>query len=159
MSLLSIAGPTEQENARRETVNSSLRAEMIKRVALGGGWSVGAAIVFGVFELVRSEPHEAFPLLKSWGPWAIVSIIALYVLYDLVRMALNIGTRMVQAVEKLAVAQQKSADKDDRQVQEMQTLTAYTAQQSERTYQKMSELADGLTALNKKLDSWNKRDE
>lgn len=159
MSFVSIAGPTEQENARAEMVKSSLRTELVKRIALGGGWSVGAAIVFGAFELIRSEPHEAFPLLKSWGPWALVSIVGLYVLYDLAKILLNIGTRLVQAVEKLAVAQQKSADKDDRQVQEMQTLTAYTAQQSERTYQKMSELADGLTALNKKLDDWNKRDE
>jgi hypothetical protein len=152
VSILSIAGPTEQENATVETAKSSLRAELVKRIALGGGWSVGAAIVFGAFELIRSEPHEAFPLLKSWGPWAIVSIVALYVLYDVVRMALNIGMRMVQAVEKLAVAQQKSADKDDRQVQEIQTLTALTAQRSEKTYAMLQQYHEGLQESLKRVE-------
>ena len=152
MSLLSIAGPTEQENATIETAKSSIRAELVKRIAMGGGWSVGAAIVFGAFELIRSEPHEAFPLLKSWGPWAIVSIIALYVLYDLVRMMLSIGTRLVQAVEKLAVAQQKSADKDDRQVQEIQTLTALTAQRSEKTYAMLQQYHEGTQEILRRIE-------
>jgi hypothetical protein len=138
---------TEQDQAKADSAKSSLRTELLKRVALGGGWSVGASIVFGVFELLKEEPNQAFPLLKSWGPKAIFALIALYVVYDLSRLLLNIGLRGVVALEKLSVAQEKSADKDDRQLQEIQTLTAYTSQQGERTSELMHSLHDKMDLL------------
>jgi hypothetical protein len=136
---------TEQDAATEATAKSTLRTEVLKRVAMGGGWSIGGAVVWGVIELLKSEPNQAFPLLKSWGPWAIFALVALYVIYDLSRLLLGIGLRAVVALESLSVAQQKSADKDDRQLQEIQTLTAYTSQQSERT-------ADSMRSLHEKLD-------
>ena len=161
MSVVSITGPTEAEEAVKETKESSLRAEFAKRIAFGGGWSIEAAVVFGAFELLRSDPHDAFPLLNSWGPKAIGSLIVIYVVYDLAKMMMNFGFRLVHALEKMAGAQQAAASKDDRQVQEMQTLTAYTSQQSEKTYQKISEIPDMIAGLTKQmstgLDSVNKR--
>lgn len=136
---------TERDAATEATASSTLRTEMLKRVALGGGWSIGGAVVWGVIELLKSEPNQAFPLLKSWGPWAIFALVALYVIYDLSRLLLSIGLRAVVALESLSIAQQKSADKDDRQLQEIQTLTAYTSQQSERN-------ADSMRSLHDKLD-------
>ncbi len=147
-----ILGATEVDKTKEESAASSLKVEVAKRVALGGGWSVGAAIVFGAFELLHNDSKDAFPLLRSWGPWAIVTIIAIYAFYDLAKMFLNVGMRLAHAVEAVASAQQKAADKDDRQIQEMQTLTSYTAQQSERAYALISQLAEGQTKTNDKLD-------
>lgn len=149
----SILQTTEQDEATAASKKSTLRTEMLKRVALGGGWSVGASIVFGVFELLKAEPHEAFPLLKSWGPWAIVTVVALYFGYDVLKAVLAIGMRATVAIEKLAIAQEKSADKDDRQLQEIQTLTAYTSQQSERTWELMRSLHDKMDRLLSKGES------
>jgi hypothetical protein len=161
MTILGIMGRTEAEEAAEVTKASSLRAEVAKRVALGGGWSIGAAVVFGAYDLLRTNPRDAFPLLMSWGPKAIGTIIVIYVSYDLAKIVLNLVSRLVHSVEKLAVAQQKLADKDDRQVQEMQTLTAYTSQQSEKTYQKISEIPDLIAGLTTKftaaIDSLNVR--
>jgi hypothetical protein len=123
----SITGPTEAEEATSETTRGAARVEIAKRLALGGGWSIGAAVAYGVFELLHQDPKDAFPLLRSWGPWAFLSIIAVYVVYDLVKMLLNIFQRGVIAMEHTAVALQRVADKDDRQTQELQTLTSYTS--------------------------------
>ncbi len=150
---MSILGQTEHEQAIAESAKSSLRTEFVKRVALGGGWSVGASIVFGAYELLHSDPHEAFPLLKSWGPWCIVTLVALYFGYDVLKTFLNIGTRAVQALEELAMAQQKTADKDDLQLQEIQTLNAYTAAQSERMYTKLLEHFALTESLAQKMDA------
>lgn len=137
---MTLLGITASEQAKAETDEHSLRAEIVKRVALGGGWSVGAALVYGAYELLHSDPHDAFPLLRSWGPWAIVTIIALYFGYDVVKIALNVAVRGVTALEQLAAAQQQGADKDDRQIQEIQTLASFSAQESVRTADKMAEL-------------------
>ncbi len=132
MSSLTLRPPTEQEEAAAETTNSSIRADVAKKVAGNVSLPVGVAILLGAFEVFRNDPHEAFPLLQAWGPRVVIGLVLIYVLYDLVKMALNICVRLVHAIEKLAVAQEKSADKDDRQLQEVQTLTALTAQRSER---------------------------
>ncbi len=130
--MIGIKGPTEQDLAAEETGDARSRVEATKKFSLGGGLSVGAMVCFGFFEILRSSPQQAFPLLQSWGPRVLLAIIVIYVLYDLAKMAINVAVRLVHALEKLAVAQQKSADKDDRQLMEMQTLTAMTAQRSER---------------------------
>jgi methyl-accepting chemotaxis protein len=152
MNLFWLRGVSQSELNSAAAAKTTLRAEIFKRIALGGGWSVGAAVVFGAFQLLRSNPTDAFPLLKAWGPWAIVTIVALYVFYDLVRILMGIGNQLVQSVEKLAVAQQQLADKDDRQTQEMQTLTSYTAQQTERLAAKIAGVRDQLKEISDKLD-------
>ena len=146
------AGRTPGEEAANHVHEQSLKAEFGKKVALGSGWSIGAAIVFGAYDILRHDPKDAFPLLMTWGPKAIGSILVVYVVYDLFKMALNMVNRLVHSVEKLAVAQERAADKDDRQVQEMQTLTSYTAQQSERMHEKIGGMAGSLLEINRKLD-------
>lgn len=152
MTLLGIMGPTEAQNDRTETDRSAARTQAAQRAAVGGGLTVGIAVVLAALDVVKQNPKDAFPLLMAWGPKAIGTILLIYVVYDVVKIALNLASRGVRSIEKLAVAQQRLADKDDRQVQEMQTLTSYTAQQSEKSYGLISELATGQAALNAKLD-------
>ena len=140
MTTIGIFGPTEHEEAVAETVSNSFRAEVMKKIALGGSWSIGAAIVFGVIEFLKSDPHDAFPMLRSWGPWAIFGLAALFVVYDLAKLMLSTNRRQTIAFERLAFAVEKLAGKDDRQMQEMQTLTSYTAQQSEKTHELLKQI-------------------
>jgi hypothetical protein len=140
----SLLGQTEQDAATEATAKSTLRTELLKKIALGGGWSVGASVVWGVFELLKDKPDQAFPLLRAWGPWAIVTIVALYFGYDILKVLLAIGTRGVVAIESLAAAQEKLAEKDDRQLQELQTLTSYTSQSTERLSILMHSMHDKL---------------
>ena len=140
MTTLGILGRTEQEKAVEDNVEQSFRAEVMKKIALGGSWSIGAAIVFGFIEFLRSDPHDAFPMLKAWGPWAFFGLAALFIVYDIAKIMLTTNQRQTHAFEKLAFAVEKLANKDDRAQQEMQTLTAYTAQQSEKMLDGMKEI-------------------
>jgi hypothetical protein len=147
MGILGITGPTEAENAATETSQSKVRVEVAKKIALGSGVSVGGAIVFGAFELLHNDSRDAFPLLKSWGPWAIFSIVAVYFAYDILKIVLNMALRAVIAMEQSALAQQRLADKDDRQLQELETLTSFAAQESERNSARIKELMAAQTVL------------
>ncbi|HEY4358260.1 MAG TPA: hypothetical protein VGN16_21115 [Acidobacteriaceae bacterium] len=147
-----LLGRTEHDETVEQSAKSSLRAEIAKRVALGGGWSMGAAIVYGAYSLLHNNPREAFPLLISWGPRAIFAMIALFVVYDLAKFFLNIVKRGVIAMEHTAVALQRVGDKDDRQAQETRTLTAYTSQQSERQGEVLKHVVDVLKKIEAKID-------
>jgi hypothetical protein len=121
-------------------------------VLVGGGFMGGGTVVFGAFELIRSEPDKAFKLLHDWGPWCFLAMFVAYVISKVANRALDVGesfgTRIADAMDRVAIQQgsqaealqsqaialQKSADKDDRNLQEMQTLTSLTAQRSEKTY-------------------------
>jgi len=158
-----------------ETAPAKRTSGVVQALLVGGGFAGGSSAIFGIIELIHAEPEKAFRLLHDWGPWCFLSMFVAYVLSKIANRGLDVaesfGTRIADAMDRVAVQQasqadamqaqavalQKSADKDDRQLQEMQTLTSYTAQQSERTYQKMSELTEGLNALNEKLDDWKKR--
>ncbi len=122
-----------------------MAVELVKRLALGGGFSVGASVVYGAFRLLRDNPKDAFPLLRSWGPWAIVTLFAIYVIYDITKALLKVAQRGVIAMEQTSVALGHIADKDDRQLQELQTLTSYTSQGIER-------LSEDQRGLHAKMD-------
>ena len=114
MTLLGIMGPTEAQQDRQETRNSAARTQVVKHAAVGGGLTVGVAVALGAFDIVKANPKDAFPLLMAWGPKAIGTILLIYVIYDVVKIALNLTSRLVRSIEKMAVAQQKLADKDGR---------------------------------------------
>jgi hypothetical protein len=132
-----VHGPTEAENAKTDSVKSSLRVGIAKSIAAGGGLSIGAAVVFGAFELLHNDSKDAFPLLEHWGPWAFVSIVAVYVLYDLIKIRMNVSLRGVIAMENTAVALTRLSEKDDRQTQQLEVLMGTMVVHSRRVERKM----------------------
>lgn len=125
---------------------------LAQAVLLGGGFAGGTSIIFGVIQLIRSEPDKSFKLLHDWGPWCFLAIFVAYVVWRIASRGLDVaesfGTRIADAMDRVAVQQQsqaeamqaqavaleKSADKDDRNLQEVQTLTSLTAQRAEKTF-------------------------
>jgi hypothetical protein len=107
-------------------------------ILMGGGLMGGGTIVFSAFELIRSEPEKAFKLLHDWGPWCFLCIVITVIVGKIGTRCLDLlqtfGVRIADAMDSQAEAMQKMADKDDRNLQEMQTLTSLTAQRSEKTY-------------------------
>ena len=61
----SLLGTTEQDSATEATAKATLRTELLKKVALGGGWSVGASIVWAVFELLKDKRDSNPPKKHS----------------------------------------------------------------------------------------------
>jgi hypothetical protein len=89
---------------------------------------------------------EAIDLLSRWGPNFILGLLIVAVIGGLLSQVVEISRDGVAAQRQMAEAMGKIAEKDDRQLQEMQTLVAFTAQQSER-------LNNRLDGTDKKLDA------
>jgi hypothetical protein len=105
-----------------------------------------AAIVMEFFQLLKVEPKSAIELLSRWGPNFILGLLIVAVIGGLLSQVVEISRDGVAAQRQMAEAMGKIAEKDDRQLQEMQTLVAFTAQQSER-------LNNRLDGTDKKLDA------
>lgn len=112
-------------------------------ILMGGGLMGGGTIVFSAFELIRSEPEKAFKLLHDWGPWCFLCIVVTVIVGKLGTRCLDLlqtfGVRIADAMDSQAEAMQKMADKDDRNLMEVQTLTSLTAQRSEKSFQMMQQ--------------------
>jgi hypothetical protein len=112
-------------------------------ILMGGGLMGGGTIVFSAFELIRSEPDKAFKLLHDWGPWCILCLVVTVIVGKLGTRCLDLlqtfGVRIADAMDSQAEAMQKMADKDDRNLQEVQTLTSLTAQRSEKSFMMMQQ--------------------
>jgi hypothetical protein len=100
----------------------------------------GGSIAYAIVQLVREQPERAFELMTSWGPGYVLALLVAYALHRLLDKAVdaqsrsnesNAGAirdvavemrRVAEATNAQALALQKTADKDDREKQEMQTL-------------------------------------
>lgn len=130
-------------------------AGITQGLLIGGSMAGGGTAVFALVELARSAPDKAFHLLHDWGPWCFLSMFVAYAISKIANRGLDVAesvsTRIADAMDRVATQQesqaaamrdqaaalQKSADKDDRNLQELQTLTSLTAQRSEKTYAMM----------------------
>ncbi len=111
----------------------------------------GGSVVFACFELIRAEPDRAFKLLQAWGPWFFLAMFVAWAVSRLVDRALDmaerVGDRMAGSMENIAgqqqslaeaghaqaMALQATADKDDREKQEMQILIGVVNSKVEQT--------------------------
>ena len=137
-------------------------------ILLGSSFAGGGTLLFALFGLIRDQPDRAFKLLEQWGPWFFLAFFGSWIVFKLlepmVTGIVSAFSRISASTEKqaesmgmLAIAVQKSAEKDDRQVQEMQTLTALTAQRSERTYSMMAQFHEDNQVILKQFAESLKR--
>lgn len=127
--------PMNQPGAQPGGGKSFPQMVMLATSLFGGG-----GIAYLVFQVVRDEPDKAFKLLSSWGPGYLLAACIAFGVNRLLVKALDAqmqaSDRGSAAVERVAVqmqslaeatnaqalALQKTADKDDRDKQEMQLL-------------------------------------
>jgi DNA anti-recombination protein RmuC len=127
----------------------------------------GGTALYLILQLVREQPDQAFRLLQAWGPGYLLALFIAYALNKLLTKAVDMvsqfsernsaaAEKVATQMQSIAVAMQTMADKDDRQVQEMQTLTSYTAQQSDRLATRIATLFETLQEISDKLDQTHK---
>jgi hypothetical protein len=131
---------------------------------LSFGATTAIALLMAAFKMLEAQPDQAFGLLRSWGPSFLIGAMALWLFSSLLERAVDKGLQILReyfsataaaqeksadatkesavALQALATGVQRIADKDDRQMQEMQTLTAFTGAQTEKMYSRMGELHD-----------------
>ncbi len=164
-------------------VGVTFRRGWLQHLKLGLSSAGGAAIVLGLFELLRSQP-EGFRLLTAWGPWPVVVLVALAFLGKfLSRISDSIDSAfgaVVASVRQGADAQRQSADaqsrtadalsklavQGSRHAQEVERLTVYAVQEFPLLHERLDKqdqvlgsLGDSLSEIHTLLRGGKKGDE
>jgi len=134
-------------NGRHADVKIGFRYGWLRSVAVGLGGASVAAIVMGGYKILETQPSEAFALLRSWGPNPLIEISVVVVFGTLLQQFVEIAKQGVEAQRDMAEAMTKIAEKDDRQLQEIQTLSAYTATQAERMHRRTDRMSNLLAQI------------
>ena len=125
----------------------------------------GAAVIFGLFELLQKQPVQGFKLLGEWGPWPVLAMVGLVLvapflvgLQDTVRTAFGaiVSNFQLQTVAstKTADALTRLADQGGRQAEEIRRLAIFNAQEFPGIYSrfdKQDEVLQDLSSLVKVL--------
>ena len=113
----------------------------LRKLIVPGMVGLMAGIVLQFFKLFDARPEQAIELLKSWGPGSLLGTLALAVIAGLLSQLMDVARDGVAAQRLMADSMGRIADKDDRQIQEIQTLSSFTAQESRGTRQQLGEVA------------------
>jgi len=115
----------------------------------------GGSFAYGIFQIIRSEPDKAFDLLKSWGPGFLLAIFIAWCVSNLFNRGLDVTVRtgdrsaaamegatiqmqsIAEAMHAQALALQSTADRDDRDKQEMQILVGVVNSKVEQALEEL----------------------
>jgi hypothetical protein len=117
----------------------------------------GGAGLYLAYQLVRAEPARAYGLLNAWGPGYVLALVIAWALNKLLTRALEMAARsselntaamdrvaeqmksIAEAGKAQAAALQSTADRDDRDKQEMQILIGVVNSKVEQTLDELKQ--------------------
>jgi hypothetical protein len=139
------------------------------KIALGG--ASGTALVLGGYEVLKSQPAQAFGLLQSYGPVFLIAALVIFAggkvlegLTTTIRESFGLVASSVQASaaasSRTADAMTRLADQGTRQAEQIERLAIYAASEFPGLYERMDrqdemlrELASGVKGLHTKLSN------
>lgn len=123
-----------------------------RKLLVPGVVSLELAVVGWIFKLLSQLPAAAsIELLKSFGPGFLLGILVVAVLGYLLSQVVDISRDGVAATRQMAESIGRIAEKDDRQIQEIQTLVTFTAQEARRTQEHLREVTRVMSGLSEKI--------
>lgn len=106
-------------------------------ITVGGVSLVGLAV--GVLGLAEHQPAQVLELLSRWGFVWLLVLAAMFLLWDLAKLALGYLGNLAESVQQTAVAMNRIADRDDRERDRMGTEIAFVGQRMERVSRELQE--------------------
>jgi hypothetical protein len=145
-------------------------------LALGLGAGGGMAVALSVTQVFAHDPREGFDVLKSWGPWAMVVGLVVFLVYQLASKSIDaardgmnawVGTARTQAEAstRTADALTRLAQQGGQSAEEVRRLNIYAAQEFPSIYarfdkqdDKLDLLVDAMKGLATKFDEAQRRE-
>ena len=127
-------------------------------LVLGIGAGGGLGLMVELSQVFAHDPREGFDLLKSWGPWALVVGLVVWLVYqlasksiDTARDAMNawVGTAKTQAEAstRTADALTRLAQQGGQSAEEVRRLNIYAAQEFPSIYLRFDKQDDALDEI------------
>lgn len=150
---------------------ASFRAGWLKHIGVVLGGASGTAIVLGGYDILRSEPAQAFDLLRAWGPAFLLAMLAMFILgkfldglNSTVRESFSVVAGGVkasaEASSRTADALTRLADQGTRQAEQVERLAIYAASEFPGLYERLDrqdevlrDLASSMKGLHTKLSN------
>lgn len=146
-------------------VKVGFRAGWFRNIGVAIGGAGGAAVVLGGYDLLRSQPAQAFDLLKSWGPAFLIAMVAIFILgkfldglLSTIRESFGVVASSVrvsaEASGRTADALTRLADQGGKQHEEVRRLAIFAAREFPAVYDRfdqvdatLKELKEGISGL------------
>lgn len=128
-------------------LKAGFRSGWFRHIGVVIGGASGAAVVLGAYDLLQSQPAQAFGLLKSWGPGFLLSALAIFILgkfLDGLNQTVRESFTMVaasvhsnaEASGRTADALTRLAEQGGKQGEEVRRLALYAAQEFPVVYER-----------------------
>lgn len=128
-------------------------ASFLGKLFIPGVVTTVIGVVYAFFRLLESQPKEAIDLLSRWGPGFLITVIVIAVIGGLLSQGIDIARDGVNAQKSMAEAITRISEKDDRQLAEIRTLATFSAQESERTHDRLKELKTEVSENSKRMQN------
>jgi hypothetical protein len=113
-------------NAEHE--EDGVKRKLYQMVLAGGAFTGSGAVVFGIIELVKSQPDKAFRLLETWGPWFFLAMFAVWAANGLMNRGVDVvekmGDRFAGSLDRMAETQEKQVAAQEKQSESYQRLAS-----------------------------------
>jgi hypothetical protein len=121
--------------------------QIVRALAPGAGVALGVALI----GWLKLDPTDSLGLLRTWGIWWLVAVLALVFVWDLARrvergVARSLD-RMGDGLHEMSVAVTRIADKDDRQMEELRRLSVYAAREITGVFARFDKVEELLLKL------------
>jgi hypothetical protein len=149
----------------KTAIDVNLRSGLLRHLGVAVSGASGATVVLGGYEVLRSQPAQAFALLQSWGPFFLLALVGIVFLgkflegsNQTVRESFNVVAEAVRssadASGRTADALTRLADQGGRQAEQVERLAIYSAQEFPRVYERFDTQDALLKDLAGSIDSF-----
>lgn len=125
---------------RQTDVRVGFRSGWLRSVAISVGGVGLLGVSWGFLSLAQAQPAQVFELLSRWGFVWLLSLAAMVLGWDLLKVGLGYLGKLADSVQDSAVAMNRIADRDDRERDRMITETAYVGEQMQNVVSALKDL-------------------
>jgi hypothetical protein len=128
------------EAANSTEISVGFRSGWVRTLAISVGGIGMAGVAWGFLSPAPSQPAQVFELLSHWGFVWLLSLAAMVLAWDLLKVGLGYLGKLADSVQESAVAMNRIADRDDRERDRMITETAYVGEQMQNVVAALKDL-------------------
>ena len=144
---MTVLGLGSHERSGSE-VRVGFRSGWVRSVGITIGSAGIVSLVIGLMNLAREQPAQMFDLLSRWGFVWLISLAAMFLVWDLAKTYLG---RLSESIQEMAVAMNRVAEKDDRERDRVANEIGFVGRRVERMASDLTDHRDEQRRHNREI--------